>query len=66
MITEINKEQLEGTEFGEKQKKNIPLRRFGTVDEVAALALFIASDSCNMLDGEAIICDMGATLGGNI
>ena len=66
VITEINRAQLEGTEFGAKQLKNIPLRRFGTVDEVAALALFLASDSCNMLDGEAIVCDMGATLGGNV
>ncbi len=66
VVTELNRAQLVGTEFGDKQLKNIPLRRFGTVDEIAALALFIASDSCNMLDGEAIIADMGATLGGNV
>ena len=36
------------------------------VEEIAALTLFIASDSCNMLTGEAIVADMGATLGGNV
>jgi NAD(P)-dependent dehydrogenase (short-subunit alcohol dehydrogenase family) len=66
VVTELNKAQLIGTPFGEKQLKNIPLRRFGTVDEIAALTLFIASDSCNMLDGEYIVADMGATLGGNV
>ncbi len=66
VVTEMNHSQLIDTNFGEKQLLNIPLRRFGTVDEIAALALFIASDSCNMLNGEYIIADMGATLGGNI
>ena len=66
VVTELNKAALIGTPFGEKQLKNIPLRRFGTVDEIAALTLFIASDSCNMLDGEFIVADMGATLGGNV
>lgn len=66
VITELNKAQLVGTPFGDKQLKNIPLRRFGTVDEIAALTLFLASDSCNMIDGEFIVADMGATLGGNV
>ena len=66
VITELNRESLVGTPFGEKQLKNIPLRRFGTVEEIANLTLFLASDCCNMIDGEFIVADMGATLGGNV
>lgn len=64
--TALNAEQLENPKFKEKTLKGIPLRRFGTVQEIAALTLFLASDSCNMLTGEAIVADMGATLGGNV
>lgn len=64
--TELNAEQLENPQFKDKVLKGIPLRRFGTVQEVAALTLFLASDCCNMLTGEYIVADMGATLGGNV
>lgn len=64
--TALNAEALENPKFKEKTLKGIPLRRFGTVQEVAALTLFLASDSCNMLTGEFIVADMGATLGGNV
>lgn len=64
--TALNAEQLENPKFKEKTLKGIPLRRFGTVQEVAALTLFLASDACNMLTGEYIVADMGATLGGNV
>lgn len=64
--TDLNAEQLDNPQFKDKILKGIPLRRFGTVQEIAALTLFLASDSCNMLTGEAIVADMGATLGGNV
>lgn len=64
--TDLNAEQLENPQFKEKVLKGIPLRRFGTVQEIAALTLFLASDCCNMLTGEYIVADMGATLGGNV
>lgn len=65
--TALNAEALENPKFKEKTLKNIPLRRFGTVDEIANLTLFLASDNmCPMIDGAAIIADMGATLGGNV
>lgn len=64
--TALNAEQLENPAFKEKTLKGIPLRRFGTVQEVAALTLFLASNACNMLTGEYIVADMGATLGGNV
>lgn len=64
--TALNAEALENPKFKEKTLKGIPLRRFGTVEEIAALTLFLASDCCNMLTGEYIVADMGATLGGNV
>ncbi|MDO4650574.1 MAG: SDR family oxidoreductase [Eubacteriales bacterium] len=66
VVTALNKEALENPKFKEKTLKGIPLRRFGSVEEIAALALFLASDSCNMITGEFIVADMGATLGGNV
>lgn len=56
--TDLNAEQLENPQFKDKVLKGIPLRRFGTVQEIAALTLFLASDCCNMLTGEYIVADM--------
>lgn len=64
--TALNAEALENPKFKEKTLKGIPLRRFGTVEEIANLTLFLASDACAMLTGEFIVADMGATLGGNV
>ena len=41
--------------------KHIPMRRLGTVDDVAQLALFLASDASSYLTGLAIPIDGGAT-----
>jgi len=64
--TALNAETLENPKFKDKTLKKIPQRRFGTVDEIANLTLFLASDMCDMLDGEYIVADMGATLGGDV
>lgn len=64
--TALNADVLENPKFKDKTLKKIPQRRFGTVDEIANLTLFLASDLCNMLDGEYIVADMGATLGGDV
>ncbi|WP_194611123.1 SDR family NAD(P)-dependent oxidoreductase [Clostridium vitabionis] len=64
--TALNRDVLENPKFKEKTLKGIPLRRFGTVNEIANLTLFLASDLCDMIDGEFIVADMGATLGGNV
>ena len=64
--TALNAKFLDDPQFQAKALKNIPLRRFGTVEEIANLALFLASDLCPMITGEFIVADMGATLGGNV
>lgn len=63
VMTELNKVQFENKEFLNKVLKQIPQRRLGTVDEVAAIVLFLASDLSYMIQGEAITADMGSICG---
>lgn len=46
-------------ERGEIQKKQIPLQRFGTCEEVAELVLFLASEASSYITGETIAIDGG-------
>lgn len=41
---------------------NIPLRRYGTKDELADLALFLCSDAASYITGSVYICDGGQGL----
>ena len=41
--------------------RTVPLGRTGTVEEVAALATFLASDECPYIQGETILIDGGFT-----
>ena len=43
-------------EVREAWVKTIPLRRGGTVDEVAKVALFLASDLSSYVSGQVINC----------
>lgn len=63
VVTEINRHTFENEEFLQKTLKQIPQRRLGTVEEVASLALYLASDLAYMITGEAITADMGSTCG---
>lgn len=40
----------------------VPLRRFGTKDELADLALFLASDAARYITGAVYVCDGGSSL----
>ncbi len=59
--TDLNAANLDDPKFKEKTLKKIPLRRFGETREVAAVALFLASDSSSIITGAALVADMGAT-----
>ncbi|MFD2923118.1 SDR family oxidoreductase [Halobacillus naozhouensis] len=61
VLTELGKKAWAG-EKGEKAKREIPLGRFGYPEEVAAIALFLASDATNMITGENIVMDGGNTI----
>lgn len=61
VLTEMAEKAWAG-EVGEAMKKKIPLRRFALSEEVAAAALFLASDAANMITGETLVIDGGYTI----
>ena len=44
-------------------KSKLPLRRYGTTDEIASLAAFLASDDSSYMTGTIVDCDGGFILG---
>lgn len=61
ILTELGKKAWAG-EVGENMKKLIPMGRFGHPEEVAACALFLASDAANLITGENMVIDGGYTI----
>ncbi len=49
---------------GATQPDQIPMRRTGTIEELAALTVFLLSDACPYLTGETIAMDGGQRLAG--
>ena len=48
-----------------QMESHIPIRRFGRIDEIASIALFLASDAASLISGATIVADGGAHLAGN-
>jgi NAD(P)-dependent dehydrogenase (short-subunit alcohol dehydrogenase family) len=44
---------------GDRGLARVPLGRWGTADEVAKMALFLASDAASYVTGETLIADGG-------
>jgi 2-deoxy-D-gluconate 3-dehydrogenase len=64
--TEINKDLLESDPTRHKRiLENIPMSRFGDPQDVANLAIFLASDASNYLTGQTIYVDGGWSVLGN-
>ncbi len=59
IITPINKGLLEDRAKLDPLLRNIPLGRMGTVDDVAALAAFLASDEAGYITGSTYVVDGG-------
>ena len=50
-----------GTEEGEQLKQSLPSGRYGTPEDVANAALYLASDLANYVNGESLTVDGGQT-----
>jgi NAD(P)-dependent dehydrogenase (short-subunit alcohol dehydrogenase family) len=61
VLTELGKKAWAG-EKGENMKKQIPTGRFALPEEVAAAALFLASNGSDMINGADLIIDGGFTI----
>lgn len=60
--TEGFRRLLPTPDIQEQAKSGIPLRRFGTRDEIADLALFLCSDAAAYITGTTVVCDGGSSL----
>ncbi|QCI99577.1 SDR family oxidoreductase [Agrobacterium larrymoorei] len=61
VLTELGKKAWAG-EKGEAAKKRIPNGRFAYPEEIAAAAVFLASDGANMINGADLLIDGGYTI----
>lgn len=59
--TSINKKPLEIPKVRDQILAKTALRRLGTIEEVAAVVLFLASDASSIMTGAYIAADMGTT-----
>src|ERR671919_41284 len=57
--TPLNQKLLDETERGREFQLRTPMRRFGNVDELAGVAIFLASDAASFVNGEIIAVDGG-------
>ena len=62
IATDMNKELLENKEEKEKKERQIPVHRIGKPEEIAKVALFLASDDASYVSGTTIYADGGLTL----
>jgi 3-oxoacyl-[acyl-carrier protein] reductase len=51
-----------GADYLDTMRAAIPLKRLGTVDDIAAAALFLASEEAGFITGQTLVVDGGQTL----
>jgi NAD(P)-dependent dehydrogenase (short-subunit alcohol dehydrogenase family) len=61
VLTELGRRAWEGPE-GDALKATIPVGRFAEPEEIAATAVFLASEASNMINGADILVDGGYTI----
>lgn len=61
VLTELGKKAWEGPK-GDEMKGKIPARRFAEPSEIAACALFLASDAADMITGHNLVIDGGYSI----
>jgi NAD(P)-dependent dehydrogenase (short-subunit alcohol dehydrogenase family) len=62
IATELSRPLLENTEFMARRMAMTPLRRPGTVQEVAGAALFLASAAGGFVTGQTLVVDGGTVI----
>ncbi len=60
--TDVNKDVLDDENKKKQEEQNIPLHRIGKPDEVAKVALFLASSDASYITGATIYVDGGMSL----
>jgi NAD(P)-dependent dehydrogenase (short-subunit alcohol dehydrogenase family) len=60
--TELNERAREDSGFYNSARDSIPLGRWGTADEVAGVARFLASDAASFMTGSVVVVDGGQSV----
>ena len=68
MTPMMRRSNPQDSDFDEERflKLRTPLRRYGTPEEIAGIALFLASDESSYLNGSIIVADGGITVNGDL
>ncbi len=64
--TDLNVGARQDPDFHESIRAMIPMGRWGRPEEIAGVALFLASDAASFMTGSIVIVDGGQTLAGTI
>ena len=59
LSVELNAQLLDGTERGKELRMRTPLKRFGQVEELVGVCVFLASDAASFVNGQVIAVDGG-------
>jgi glucose 1-dehydrogenase len=62
IASDMNKEIIENQQKKEKKEQRIPIHRIGQPEEIAKVALFLASEDASYIAGTTIYVDGGLTL----
>ena len=62
IATDMNKEILEDEQKKKDEEMRIPMHRIGEPEEIAKVALFLASDDASYMTGTTVYVDGGLTL----
>jgi NAD(P)-dependent dehydrogenase (short-subunit alcohol dehydrogenase family) len=57
--TDINRKMIEGTDRGRRILEHTPMGRFGTQEEIAGGAVFLASPAARFVNGHTLVIDGG-------